>query len=225
MFFNTRQPPLRSKIRNPLSFFFPRPDPITQPNSPEPRSRSPSPSPVQTDPPSRPRSQSASRPIHSIPPARNCRGEIIFSRRVAKEFQEGYDRYRATFEKKRDEAIRQIREQKSLERWWWLYKLRFWAPLPSTAANPPTHSTITRITSNRGRPSSGGASSRSGTPPIMDRSGSPMRQSRSSARKSSNKRTPSNSSSGSTRREVADEGGMRMLALSRSFAQGSLAPS
>ncbi|XP_006455462.1 hypothetical protein AGABI2DRAFT_187784 [Agaricus bisporus var. bisporus H97] len=264
MFFNTRQPPLRSKfLSNPLSFFFPRPNEITKPIS----SRSPSPSSPQIESPStsstssststsRPRSQSSSRPIHSIPPARNSRGEIIFSRRVSKEYQEGYDRYRANFEKKREEVLRLIKAQKSLERWRWWYKLRSRIPFssfppppplpptptitPTTTPNLPAHPTLGRTasnaSSNRGRSGGGGGSSRSGTPPTpgssksttpTDRSGSPMRQSRSSTKRSPNRRTPSNnnntSSNSNSRRDGGEgEGDMRMQALSRSLAQERL---
>ncbi|OCF58437.1 hypothetical protein L486_04470 [Kwoniella mangroviensis CBS 10435] len=39
----------------------------------------------------------------TIPPSSNPRGELIFSSRVDKSFREGYERYRAAFEKRREE--------------------------------------------------------------------------------------------------------------------------
>lgn len=114
-----------------------------------------------------------------------------------------------------------------MERWGWLYKLRFWAPPPTPA---PSFSRTVSASSSRGR---GGAASRSGTPPIpgssaggvmarqRDRSGSPMRQTKTSGRKSPNRRAVSDGVERSSRRELGDEGDMRMQALERSLAQGS----
>ena len=105
MYLNVRQPPLRSKLPfNPFAFLFARPHsppPVsptspTTPPPPPPRRRSPSPSPS----PSR---RSSSVPIQPIPPASNPRGELIFSSRVDRGFREPYDRYRAQFERRREE--------------------------------------------------------------------------------------------------------------------------
>ncbi|KXN81988.1 hypothetical protein AN958_03335 [Leucoagaricus sp. SymC.cos] len=229
MYFNTRKPPLHSKFRwNPLSFFFPRPE-HTHSTSPPP-SRSPSPPTA-----GRNRSQSGSRPIPSIPPATNPRGELIFSSRVDKTFREGYVKYRTAFEKKREEAIRQINEQKRIERWWWLYKLRFWAPPPTPSSLiPPTFSRTVSNSSSRGR----GGTPRSGTPPTpgsssssiasrqqRDRSGSPMRQPRSPGRRNPNRRvTPEGSESRNRREMMGEDGDMRMRALERSLVHGSPSP-
>ncbi|ORX41234.1 Spo7-like protein-domain-containing protein [Kockovaella imperatae] len=53
------------------------------------------------------------RPSHNatvmaqIPPSSNPRGELIFSSRVDKGFREGYERYRAAFERRREEKARE----------------------------------------------------------------------------------------------------------------------
>ncbi|KAJ9474701.1 F-box domain-containing protein [Pseudozyma hubeiensis] len=52
----------------------------------------------------------------SIPPAQNTRGELIFSSRVSPEFREGYEKYRAAFERRRAEKIAAKRAQ-SWKRW------------------------------------------------------------------------------------------------------------
>jgi hypothetical protein len=43
----------------------------------------------------------------TIPPSSNPRGELIFSSRVDKTFREGYERYRAAFERRREEKARE----------------------------------------------------------------------------------------------------------------------
>ncbi|SNX86313.1 uncharacterized protein MEPE_05022 [Melanopsichium pennsylvanicum] len=56
------------------------------------------------------------RAISSIPPAQNSRGELIFSNKVNPEFREGYERYRAAFERRRAQKIAAKRAQ-SWKRW------------------------------------------------------------------------------------------------------------
>jgi len=176
MYLNVRKPPLRSKFYwNPLSFFFPRPNEPSTSSTARSTSRSPS--------PTRKRSRSASttRPINTIPPATNPRGELIFSSRVDKSFRESYERYRSIFERKRDEKEYAVRKKT------WYGKLMFWerAPTPSptvTGPNPPPSRTAS--TSSRGRGSRSGTPSMPSTPNnsgsggiVMkqrDRSGSPM---------------------------------------------------
>lgn len=218
MYLNVRKPPLRSKIYlNPLAFFFPRPEEQQlKPTSTD--SRSPPRSP-------RPRSSSTSLPIPSIPPATNPRGELIFSSRVDRSFRESYERYRATFERKREE-----RERAAHARWWSL-KVAFWRKTPPatvgggsgspTAPGAPALRTVSSSSSSRGKASG----SRSGTPPsggiVMrqrDRSGSPARQG-----------TPTDRASGAPfmspprdriKREGSSDVGMRTMALERSLNQG-----
>ncbi|GLB40034.1 putative spo7-like protein [Lyophyllum shimeji] len=61
------------------------------------------------------------------PPATNPRGELIFSSRVEKSFREPYERYRAAFERKREERER----EKMLQASWWRWMLRRWyGPVP-----------------------------------------------------------------------------------------------
>lgn len=51
--------------------------------------------------------------IPPIPPTTNPRGELIFSSRVHPHFKEGYERYRAAFERRRGEKIREERWRRS----------------------------------------------------------------------------------------------------------------
>lgn len=97
MYLNVRKPPLRSKISlNPISLLFPRPE-----SSHESASRS-----LTRSSPSSPTDRGTSVPIAPIPPAANPRGELIFSSRVDRSFRESYERYRAAFERKRQERER-----------------------------------------------------------------------------------------------------------------------
>lgn len=56
------------------------------------------------------------RALSSIPPSQNSRGELIFSNKVSPEFREGYERYRAAFERRRAERMAAKRAQ-SWKRW------------------------------------------------------------------------------------------------------------
>lgn len=147
MYLNVRQP-----SRNPLSFFFPRPN-----DSATPPRRASSPS-------SRPRSASTTRPIHTIPPSTNPRGELIFSSKVDKGFRESYERHRTAFERRREDKAFHERQKK------WYGRFMFW-DRPPPPAPPVAPSRTGSSTASRGR------GSRSGTPPIMmkqrDRSNSP----------------------------------------------------
>ncbi|KAJ7489528.1 hypothetical protein FB451DRAFT_1225154 [Mycena latifolia] len=152
MYLNVRKPPLRSKIFfNPLSFLFPRP--------PE----APPPSPAKSRSSSRSRTQpaigssSTSVPIPPIPPTTNPRGELRFSSRVDRVFRDGYERYRANFERKRAQQQQLIRGQGWLGRitnWRW----DWWRRDASSAGVP---------TSGTGRLAADGMRSR--TPPISAR--------------------------------------------------------
>lgn len=218
MYLNVRKPPLRSKLKwNPLSFFFPRPREQTPPMPSSPRSRSPSPTGT------RPRSASTTRPIHTIPPARNPRGELIFSSRVDKNFRESYERYRAAFER--------MREEKEYSEWkkTWYGKLFFWErpPTPFNVNGPqhPPPPSRTASSSSRGR------GSRSGTPPSAPatpehrtvvakegvQSGSPMRR-----------LSPTSPTRDKTRRERVEPGvneldtNLRTAVLEKTFGQASI---
>ncbi|KAF8581820.1 hypothetical protein K439DRAFT_1392382, partial [Ramaria rubella] len=93
VYLNVRSPPLRTSL-NPFSYFFPR-TPVSPPPQPSQLST------VQ-------RASSPRRPpaIPPIPPTSNPRGELIFSSRVDPTFRESYERYRAAFERKREEQKR-----------------------------------------------------------------------------------------------------------------------
>ena len=151
MYLNVRKPPLRSKFKfldKPLSLLFPRPE------NERPQLKTTG---TPATPPIRSRSPSAARPIPTIPPATNPRGELIFSSRVDHNFREGYDRYRVAFEKMREERERKQRRQEWigwLTRWWWDTM-----PTPSGSTTPVR--TLSASSAQRGRLSS----SRSNTPP------------------------------------------------------------
>ena len=92
VYLNVRYPPLRSSL-NPFSYLFPRTPsttPSQQSSNPVPRASSPRRAPA----------------IPPIPPTSNPRGELIFSSRVDPTFRESYERYRAAFERKREEQKR-----------------------------------------------------------------------------------------------------------------------
>ncbi|KAI6041584.1 hypothetical protein EDC04DRAFT_2669010 [Pisolithus marmoratus] len=151
MYLNVRKPPLRSKILlNPLAFFYPRPQTSLE------------------KPPSKTTiyDRSTSVPISPIPPASNPRGELIFSSRVERSFRESYERYRAAFERKRQERERSA----AMKTWWgWLY-----FQMPWNKQTPvEVVMQIRKTSSNRGRgvgnaistPSSSRRSSRSRNAP------------------------------------------------------------
>lgn len=154
MYLNVRKPPLRSKFPlNPMSFFYPRPH-----TPPESSNMSPSKTTIYD--------RSTSVPISPIPPASNPRGELIFSSRVDRSFRESYERYRAAFERKRQDREKSA----ALEAWWgWLYFQMPWNR--QTPAEVVTQ--VRKTSSNRGRgnaistPSSSRRSSRSRTAPSV----------------------------------------------------------
>jgi len=160
MYLNTRKAP-RGSPYNPVTYLFPRPTSPPPPNSPPsspPARRSPSPTRLGKRSPS-------SAPIPSIPPTNNPRGELIFSSRVDRGFREAYERYRAAFERKRDE-----RERAVAERTWigWLALKMPWNSRPAPAlaaaqANVPgnNHPQARVPSGSRGRGQTPGSSRRS----------------------------------------------------------------
>lgn len=99
-----------------------------------------------------PRPGSARRVSHGqqvmaqIPPSQNPRGELIFSSRVDSYFEDGYKRYRAAFERRREERARE--EARLAGPWWsrWMRRRRASLP-PRTGPTPPA--------SRRGTPDPG----------------------------------------------------------------------
>ncbi|KAF7369016.1 Sporulation-specific protein spo7 [Mycena venus] len=148
MYFNVRKPPLRSKLYfNPFSFFFPRP--TEDHPSPPPNSRAFS-SVGPTQPPT-------TVPIPPIPPTTNPRGELRFSSRVNYSFQEGYERYRANFERRRA-------QQQQLERGQgWLVRITSWRPWRRDAPASSSSAGVSGPGVARMKSESG---VRSGTPPL-----------------------------------------------------------
>lgn len=182
MYLNVRQPPLRSKLPfNPFSFLFPRtspssskaPSPISSPS----RRRSPS--------PTRPSKRASSVPIPPIPPTSNPRGEVIFSSRVDRAFREGYDRYRATFDRMREE-----RDKVAYQATWvgWLHAkiMRLPAATPAPSGGSGTSTPVggqgqavgrtSSMTGGRGRVPSSGSTGSVGSTPSSSRRSSPVPQ-------------------------------------------------
>jgi hypothetical protein len=127
MYLNMRQAPHRS-LYNPLSYLFPRP--LSPPDRPTSQNRARSPSPTQLG-----RRSSSAVPMPSIPPTTNPRGELIFSSRVDRGFREAYERYRAAFERKRDE-----RERQAAAGTWtgWFSQKVHWSRAPTPTADSST---------------------------------------------------------------------------------------
>ncbi|KAI0752939.1 Spo7-like protein-domain-containing protein [Daedaleopsis nitida] len=167
MHLNMRQPPLRSMLPfNPFAFLFARPSspPPVSPTSPtsshSARRRSPSPSPGQNR-------RSSSVPISPIPPASNPRGELIFSSRVDRSFRDSYERYRAQFERRKEERARAAYSQTWLG---WIHLKMPWMRHTPTATSPvPSSGNVTpsgsiRGPSGRGRVTGSPAGSRRSSP-------------------------------------------------------------
>ncbi|KIJ62077.1 hypothetical protein HYDPIDRAFT_114914 [Hydnomerulius pinastri MD-312] len=116
MYLNVRKPPLRSKFSfNPSSLLFPRPQPSLEAGNRSSTQSSP------TD-------RGTSVPISPIPPTTNPRGELIFSSRVDRSFRESYERYRAAFERKRQERERSA----ALKTWLGWFRLQMpWNKQPA----------------------------------------------------------------------------------------------
>lgn len=112
-----------------------------------------------------PRRPSTNTIMATIPPSSNPRGELIFSSRVDKTFREGYERYRAAFERRREEKSREERGKG----WKGL-----WGRLESPSRNSATP---TPPTSRRGTPPPGatfaGRTGRTPSPGITGREPSP----------------------------------------------------
>lgn len=112
MYLNVRHKPLRARLLvNPLSLFTHR-----ESSDDDTPSRSPS--------PERRRKRGTSVPIPPIPPTSNPRGELIFSSRVDRGFREAYERYRAAFERKRNQ--REAAYEAAQARWGWHWRAWPW---------------------------------------------------------------------------------------------------
>ncbi|KAG8933335.1 hypothetical protein FRC01_009821 [Tulasnella sp. 417] len=113
-------------------------------------------------------SSGRSAPITPIPPPTNPRGELIFNSRVDKNFRESYERYRAAFEKAREERQREATEARKARSWWgWVVHLggrrgagEVASKVPSGAAATPGEGP----TPKRGRLTRTPSGSRAGTP-------------------------------------------------------------
>ncbi|KAG9090832.1 hypothetical protein FRC06_000862 [Ceratobasidium sp. 370] len=143
----------------PLSYLFPRPAP-----SP--------PSPTNTQPNRKGLPRKA--PLNPIPPTTNPRGELIFSSRVDRAFRESYERYRAVWERKREEHLAANRRS------WFSWPPWFTGAKPGTGAaggkeqgrNTPTP-VSSRPPSRRSSPAGSVRRNRTRTPELP---GSPLAQ-------------------------------------------------
>ncbi|KAG9019421.1 hypothetical protein FRB90_002573 [Tulasnella sp. 427] len=125
-------------------------------------------------------SSSRSAPITPIPPPTNPRGELIFNSRVDKNFRESYERYRALFEKAREDRQRDAVEAKRARSWWrWILPLSGWrraGGVASRASTPAATSATGNpgdgVTPKRGRLTRTPSGSRT-TTPIGSRKASP----------------------------------------------------
>jgi len=98
IYLNTKQRSSSYSLFNPLRLFY-RNQPLSQPLS-QASARSTSPRSGAA------RSQAI--PLAPIPPATNPRGELIFSSKVSAPYREGYEKYRADWEKKRKLSKREL---------------------------------------------------------------------------------------------------------------------
>ncbi|QRW13167.1 Spo7 domain protein [Ceratobasidium sp. AG-Ba] len=143
----------------PLKYLFPRPPP--SPSAPAPT-------------PAHPLRKKAQ--LNPIPPATNPRGELIFSSRVDRSFREAYERYRAVWERKREEHLAATKRRWLLG---WLPGSKAAAPnLNSGGRNTPTPAS-SRPASRRSSP--GGRTTKQGAYTRLDEftSGSKCRRCRS----------------------------------------------
>ncbi|TXT10586.1 hypothetical protein VHUM_02091 [Vanrija humicola] len=110
---------------------------------PLPAALRPAPGPLKAQPAARRPSQgrashSSSLVMAQIPPSQNPRGELIFSSRVDHHFEEGYKRYRAAFERRREERSRE--EARAQGKWWhpsYWQRLGGTTPPQSLRGTPP----------------------------------------------------------------------------------------
>ncbi|KAJ7165152.1 hypothetical protein C8R46DRAFT_997738 [Mycena filopes] len=147
MYLNVRKPPLRSKFfPNPLSFFFPRPtqEPASPSSPTSQNSRS-------TTPPR----ATGTTTIPPMPPTTNPRGELRFSSRVDRAFREGYERYRANFERKRAQQEQLLRAAAQAQGW------LGWLRSSPGSGGVPARATISGTATATATPDV----SRGGTPP------------------------------------------------------------
>lgn len=79
------------------------------------------------------RRRSTNTVMATMPLSSNPRGELIFSSRVDKSFREGYERYRAAFERRREEKQREQRGRS-----WRVGWSRGVSPISVTVPTPPT---------------------------------------------------------------------------------------
>ncbi|WVO23339.1 uncharacterized protein IAS62_004689 [Cryptococcus decagattii] len=90
-----------------------------------------------------------------IPPSTNPRGELIFSSRVDRAFREGYERYRAAFERRREEKARE-EAQHARRGWGWIFRRQGSPMVGSRGASPspaPALSGIRKEAREKGTPS------------------------------------------------------------------------
>ncbi|CAK5274685.1 unnamed protein product [Mycena citricolor] len=134
MYLNVRKPPLHSKFQfNPLSFLFARPASESTTSTSSSSSSSTSASPQSSSSHSSASTDRVPIPIPTIPPTNNPRGELRFSSRVDRAFRDGYERYRANFERRRAVQEQADREKNRWLPWPWRRSVQ----TPSLSASRP----------------------------------------------------------------------------------------
>ena len=144
--------------------------------------------------------------IPPIPPSQNPRGELIFSTKVSPEFREGYERYRAAFERRRAEKMAAKRAQ-SWRKW---LDWRPWRAQHQTRHDPDARMSSVDLDRSNSRPeesSKPSAHLRSNDVPDVPASLSRRKRAPGSARKAARQRKQSSASSQSE----TDEGGSRQI--------------
>lgn len=148
---------------SPLKYLFPRP----APTPPSPTAAAPT-----------RRGQARKAPLNPIPPTTNPRGELIFSSRVDRAFRESYERYRAVWERKREEHL--AANRRSWFSWPWFLgaKQNTGAAGKERGRSTPTP-VSSRPASRRSSPAGGVRRNRTRTPELPS---SPLAQTESPGR-------------------------------------------
>lgn len=146
----------------PLKYLFPRPAPVSPAAS--------------TTQPTR-KGQARKAPLNPIPPTTNPRGELIFSSRVDRAFRESYERYRAVWERKREEHL--AANRRSWFGWPWFLSTKQNAGLAGKERGRSTPTPVSSRPPSRRSSPAGGARRRTRTPELPS---SPLAQAESAGR-------------------------------------------
>ncbi|UZJ54256.1 hypothetical protein CBS101457_003576 [Exobasidium rhododendri] len=131
--------------------------------------------------------------IPAIPPTSNPRGELIFSSKVTTPFREGYERYRAAFERRRKEKLEE-RRWNGWRGWWFLGgkgEAKNFAGVAEKGNLSERAKISTSLAPNKGSPRLTKIRLRSGTNASMQSVAASENSSRASSRASSPSSSPS----------------------------------